>query len=152
MEGNHLRCSISSLRPGAGSLSSRGFSQDAGQRQSGRSAPAPSASTWRGDEVLGSGQRQSSECRGGRRSLTWASPARGARKDARRPRGSPTSEPPPEGSRSAEVKSKALIQAEVPRRRQKGGRAAGGGPRGAPGFAPGCSRPARTFEGASEAG
>ena len=48
LEGNHLRCSISSLRPGAGILSSRGFSQDAGQRQSGRSAPAPSARTWRG--------------------------------------------------------------------------------------------------------
>lgn len=104
------------------------------------------------DEVLDSGQGQSSERRGGRRSLTWASPARGAQKDARRPRGSPAPEPPPERSRSAEVKSQALIQAEVLRRRQKGGRTAGGGPRGAPGFAPGCARLARTFEGASEAG
>ena len=72
-------------------------------------------------------------------------PSPGARKDARRPRGSPTPEPLPERSRSEEVKSKALIQAEGPQRRQKGGRAAGGGPRGAPGFAPGCPRPARTF-------
>lgn len=131
LEGNSLRCFIPSLLPGAGSLSSRGFSQDWGQRQSGRSAPAPSPGTWRGDELLGSVQSQSSERRGGRRSLTWASPTGGARKDARRPRGNRTRESPPELSRSAEVMCKALLRAEVPRGRGRGeeGREGRGGPR-----------------------
>ena len=81
-------------------------------------------------------QSQSSERRGGWRSLTRASPTRGARKDARRPRGNRTRESPPELSRSAEVMCKALLRAEVPRRRGRGeegrgrerrGRSGGGG-------------------------
>lgn len=53
----------------------------------------PSSATWRSQEVQGWVPRQRSQSRGGQSSLTWAGPATGAGRKARRVQGSAAREP-----------------------------------------------------------
>lgn len=82
----------------------------------------PSSATWRSQEVQGWVPSQCSQSQGGQSSLTWASPATGAGRKARRVQGSAAREPRQEPRRSRAAPTGGPSR-QFPTQRERGGAA-----------------------------